>query len=284
MSVKIPYKYYTFLFAIAISFCSCKSNAQKNTHFKNYAFIVAGHTYGSPTDTSAGLYPSFIEHIKASTHPFAFGVFTGDIVKNPTAENWDRVYQQLTNIPYPVYFAPGNHDMGNRKLYKEMNGNADTCFSINEDVFLIFDNTKYGWNMDSAQVYLFNEALSKLSIKSRLFVFGHNVLWQDHFSCATSNSLEGKGPTSLFWTSVIPQLLKLPNPVYWFAGDVGGTPKSKNVSFVKNGNIRLITSGMGNGMFDNYLQIKVNYTNVMIDVIPLSKIEKPVPLKNYLCH
>jgi len=244
---------------------------------------VAGHTYGSPNKEIDGIYPPFLKELLAKHQQYDFGVFTGDIVKFPSQKKWDIVHQQLQLLSFPVYFAPGNHDMGDRKLYQELNGNADTCFTKNEDVFLFFDNTKFGWNLDSSQTFLFNDALSRLSIKGRLFVFGHNVLWQDKYVCATSNSLEGKGPTPLFWKTVVPQLLKLPNPVYWFAGDVGSNEKSKNISYAKEGNIHMITSGMGNNVFDNYLKVNVTYTSVSIEVIPLNE-NLTQPITSFKCN
>jgi hypothetical protein len=273
------YKYYIFFVGLLAYLFSGSCFAQH----KDYTFFVAGHVYGTPNEEIDGLFPPFLNHLTLNSEQYNFGVFTGDIVRKPTQGNWETIQKQLQLISTPIYFAPGNHDMGNRNLYKELNGIADTCFTRNEDVFLIFDNTKYGWNLDSMQTQLFKKALSSLSVKSRLFIFGHNVLWQDKYECSKPNSLEGKGPTNEFWINVFPELLKISNPVYWFAGDVGATESSKNISYINENNVHLITSGMGNNINDNYLKVSVTHTDVSIDVISLNK-NSTQPITNFICN
>lgn len=251
---------------VVIKSCSIKKEILGQN---SYSFFIAGHVYGNPKSENLGVYPTFLEKIKETSSQYRFGFFTGDIVRKSTKESWLKVHDDINRMNVPVYFAPGNHDMGDRALYQEMNGVADTFFVAGKDVFLLFDNTKYGWNMNENQLLVFQQALKQLSGKSRLFVFGHNVLWEDQYACAQPNSIEGKGPDNLFWTTTLPLLKELKNEVYWFAGDVGATITSQNVSYAHQENVHLIASGMGNQLFDNYLQVEVQEEKVTIKVVPL---------------
>lgn len=229
--------------------------------------VVGGHVYGKPNTNKKGIYPSFFRELK-KTKEIDFAVFTGDIVAAPTVDNWQLVIQQLKQLSYPVFFAPGNHDMGNRPLYDSLFGNPDTLFYKENCAFILFDNTKNGWGLDSAQINLLNQASKRVE---NIFVFMHNVVWQDkNKNCFNSNSQAGKAPEPIFnyWIEVEPKLKNLANSFYLIAGDVGATLNSENVGYLNDQNIHYITSGMGNGINDNFLKINIG-EEIMIDVVNL---------------
>ena len=214
----------------------------------------------------------------------AFGVFTGDIVYQPSSDAWDQVDQDLETLSFPVYFAPGNHDMGDRMLYQQRYGNADTSFSIGDDWFIFFDNTKNGWGLNDAQQQLLKSAIQDSNEQSRLFVFMHNVLWHERHACFTPNSLTGKAPKPYFnFDDVIYPLLKSTNKeIYCIAGDVGAHSKSLNTSYLKDENIHFISSGMGNGLKDAYLQIEIaDDVTIQVCHFPDGAL---VPITDYRCE
>lgn len=257
--------------------CSTHSQVSKK-------IIVAGHTYGSPTGNHHGIYPPFINALqKLDQSSISFGVFTGDIVYQSNEKSWNQVDQDLNTLKFPVYFAPGNHDMGNRSLYQQRYGNADTSFLIGNDQFVFLDNTKNGWGLDDAQQQLLNNAIQSSNEESRIFVFMHNVLWNEKHACFTPNSLTGKAPKPYFnFDDVIYPLLKSTDrEIYCIAGDVGAHSKSLNTSYLKDENIHFISSGMGNGLKDAYLQIEIaDEVTIQVCHFPDGTM---VPITDYHC-
>ncbi len=280
MIARLKYGISLILGLVLISSCHVKQNTSKP-----YQFFVAGHVYGAPNFDAKGIYPPFLSVIKEEiiADSLKFGVFTGDIVEKSTPAKWKLVQEDLKELNCPIHFAPGNHDMGNRPLYKDLFGNADTAFSIHQDWFIVMDNTKFGWNPDSSQTALIEGVLNQLKENSRLFIFCHNVVWQDKITCAKSNSMAGKGPENHFWDKVIPMIEEKSSETYWFAGDVGATADSKNVTYNTYQKQHLITSGMGNNILDGYLKVRVNQDSISINFVELqtgavSSIEK------FRCH
>lgn len=249
-------------------------------------FLVAGHAYGSPLKEDLGLYTPLKNQINYINNLDAnFMVLTGDMVKYPTSKNWEKLNNDLKKINIPIYKAPGNHDMGDRKLYKQKNGNSDSLFSINGHQFIVLDNTKNGWGLDLNQLNLLNLAIKKSESKKGIFIFCHNVMWYKKNTCFAPNSLVGKAPEPYFnyWNTVEPILKSCKKPVYIFAGDVGAIPQSNNVAYLEDNNIHYITSGMGNEIFDNFLEVSIN-NEVVIKVILLDSNNNSQNIVNFTCH
>lgn len=175
--------------------------------------------------------------------------------------------------------------MGDRKLYKQKNGNTDSLFSINGHQFIVLDNTKYGWGLDSNQLNLLNKAIKKAEPNKSIFIFCHNIMWHEKNACFTPNSLTGKAPEPHFnyWNTVEPLLKSCNKTIYLFGGDVGATPQSKNVAYLKDKNIHYATSGMGNEIFDNFLEVSVT-NEVEIKVILLDSNNNSQNIVNFTCH
>lgn len=268
------------LFTLLSLLCfGCSTHSQVSQRI-----IVAGHTYGSPTGDHSGIYPAFMRALqKLDQSSISFGVFTGDIVYQANEKSWDQVDLDLKTLKFPVYFAPGNHDMGNRTLYQKRYGKADTSFSIGNDWFVFLDNTQNGWGLNDSQQQLLNNAIQSSDKHSRIFIFMHNVLWHEKHSCFTPNSLTGKAPKPYFnFTEVVYPMLKVSDrEIYCIAGDVGAHSKSPNTGYLKDENIHFISSGMGNGIEDAYLQIDIS-KQVTIHVCQFPDGIK-VPITDYHC-
>lgn len=248
---------------------------------KVVTIVVAGHTYGEPNTSTNGLYQPFLTQLEKQKN-IDFCILTGDIVQKPTIGNWDKVDEQTTAFSFPFLFAPGNHDMGDRPLYLSRYGKTNTTFIKNNYQFVLLDNTKNGWGLDSNQLALITNTNNQ---SKAIFVFMHNVLWQEkHPNCFSSNSLAGKAPEPYFnfWIEVEPALKKIEKPIYLIAGDVGATKKSKNISYRNENNIHYITSGMGNKVFDNFLILRLG-NEIKIDVVSLHD-GSLSSIKNYTCE
>lgn len=177
-----------------------------------YSFFVAGHTYGNPLNHTLGLYDQLkkrFPYIK-SRKEIKFGVFTGDIVKHPSAEAWDSVDADISKLGLPVYFAVGNHDMYKRNLFEQRYGKTYYYFVYNNDLFIILDPNLEAWNISQEQLDMINTALNEnLNKIDNIFVFFHQVLWwspDNMYSNIHTNSTEGRADTINFWTDVEPFL------------------------------------------------------------------------------
>lgn len=229
-----------------------------------YSFFVAGHTYGSPGNYHTGLHPPFkakfplIKAVRAE-----FGIFTGDIVRNSTAKEWDAVDKDLMDLDRTVYFAPGNHDLKNRSLFVNRYGPTYYSFVHCGDLFIILDPYKDGWSIMGAQLDFLRKTLQNNQGRvNHIFIFCHQLIWWDSnnkFKRLITNSKAGRKAPTNFWTEVMPLLNSTYTPTWVFAGDVGAINGKGRDSFMydKIGKITLVASGMGNGKTDNFIIVNV---------------------------
>jgi len=83
-------------------FLSCSNQGQVET--KAYSFFVAGHTYGKAGVNNVGFHPPFknkLERIR-NHDLMSFGVLTGDIVHEPTAQDWQEVDDDINVLRKPI--------------------------------------------------------------------------------------------------------------------------------------------------------------------------------------
>jgi len=179
-----------------------KKNENKPDQYstKNFSFFVAGYVY-----SQSGIYLPFkekFEHINNDTS-IKFGVLAGDIVSDGLAEQWDSVDMDITELEMPVYFALGNHDNRNRRLFKSRYGNTYYNFTYNNDLFIILDPNIDGWNISGDQLNFLKQELSEIEpVIDNVFVFFHQLLWwsnDNKYSKVIPNSLEGISDTINFW-------------------------------------------------------------------------------------
>ncbi len=242
----------------------------------SYSFFVAGHTYGNPVSKSMGLYYKFVNKFDyiQSGQEIKFGVLTGDIVRHSTAESWDSVDLDIQNLGLPVYFAVGNHDMGNPQLVTSRYGSTHYTFNYNNDLFIVLNPYFSGWNVPQEQLDMIDSALN-LDNFNNIFVFVHQVLWwtdNNIFSEYLPNSFDGRDDTINFWSDVEPRFHNIGHNVVMFAGDVGATYASYNLTYHTYDNITLIASGMGNySDIENFIVTNIsNDNNISFDIICLN--------------
>ena len=228
-----------------------------------YRFFVAGHVYGSGLDKSPGMHPPFVadfDFIRKHTD-MRFGVFTGDIVYYSRDSYWDVVDQQIEQLGIKVHFATGNHDEGHKSPYKERYGKTFYHFEQEGDLCIVLNPGLGGWNIWGEQMDFLKATLANVKRYHNIFIFFHQVLWwepDNAYAAIRFNSTDGRAPDINFWPEVVPLLEATQKPVFLFAGDVGADPRKTAFSFHTFNNIRMISSGMGNGKMDNYLLVDVN--------------------------
>ncbi len=276
----------SFIFVFFISLlASCKKNdsTSPDPATQPYSFFVAGHTYGNHLADNIHLHPPFKDQFSyIKNYPdMAFGVLTGDIVRLSNAESWDAVDEDIASLGFPVYFAPGNHDVTDRKLFEQRygdpvnNNRSYRYFNYGKDLFIVLDSELDKWNISDNQLTFLQTVLSENAQDSRnIFVFVHALIWWDDeniFKNIHTNWWPPHIPdTTNYWTEIEPLLQSISSPVYIFAGDLGANEQATPFMYYKDDNITYIGSGMGNLVDDNFLFVQINSMgNVGFDLIAL---------------
>lgn len=265
----------SILFFIVVNISFTTSYAQSDSIL--YSFFIAGHTYGAAGVNNPGLHPPFIEKFEyiQSREEIKFGVFTGDIVVDPSAEDWDEVDADIDSLGLPIYFSVGNHDMIDRPLFESRYGDTYFHFIYENDLFIILDPNLDEWNISGDQlVFLENVVDSNAQFVDNIFVFFHQILWWENdnlYEDITPNSFSGRADTINFWSEIEPIFNVLPNQVVFCSGDFGAAYWSDDFMYDTYSNITFIGSGMGEGVGDNIVVINIDSTKaITYDLICLN--------------
>ena len=258
----------SLLLLLVLFLFSCKNERTENSKDLAYSFFVAGHTYGNKLTGAIGLHPPFKSKFPLiqSHHGIKFGVLLGDIVFRCDTMHWDKVDEEVGELGFPVYFAPGNHDVCKSKYFKarysnEITGKTYFSFYENNDLFIVLDANIDWWNISGAQLDYLKKVLSTNLTDNNIFIFVHQLIWWDknnEFSNVVPNLPIQSIPDSLnYWTVVEPILRARKNKVFIFAGDLGATKQTTPFLYSNNNNITYIATGMGNEKYDNFIFINV---------------------------
>lgn len=257
----------TFFFAVVISFIFffIWLNNQKG-----YSFFVAGHIYGSPVVESNHIHPPFeaiIPYLNSSRE-MAFGVFTGDLVRKSEQVYFDTLMADLAELKMAWYVAPGNHDVGDWKLYRQYFGdhlNEDKTyhsFIKNNDLFIILDGNLNRESIVGDQLLFLKNNLEEYGSKcNNIFVFVHQLIWwskDNEFKSIVTNWPPNTPDSNNFWLEVEPLLVASKKPVYIFAGDLGANHTATPIMYHHIKNISYIASGMGQNKKDNIVIVHVS--------------------------
>jgi len=254
--------YFAFLgIAFCTSTCSKECIETKSITLSNpveFSFLIAGHTYGSPNNWVEGLYPDFLQKFSfINSYPnIEFGVFTGDIIPKDEDYRWDFALRDIGMLNFPVYLAPGNHDLGFNIFYNRF-GYFYKSFFQNEDLFILLTPGLHKWNIDGDQLSFLKNTLKYDGPKARnIFIFHHELIWwspEGIFGGIELNYTPYYPGKTNFWEEVIPLFETLNKPSYFFAGDLGGSKQASPFMYYETNNIHLIASGMGAGIDDNFI-------------------------------
>lgn len=260
----------SFFLISAFSACELKEPAivSATSGREPFQFFVAGHAYGNPDSAMdyAGVYPDFYDWWPwLSAEKMAFGAFAGDVVPWNVPERWDSLEKDLNQLPFPKHLVPGNHDLTIGLMYDEFDrrfGPRYHSFRHQKDLFLFVDTETYHWRIPEAQLIWIEDEIANARDALNIFIITHNVIWwQDNpdstFYFPTPNSLWNRGNPN-FWEDLAPQLMQLRQNVYCFAGDTGRNCNGRELTYWNEGNLHLITTGMGCPSASNFLVVKVD--------------------------
>ena len=246
----------TVLFSLFLLWqCAPKKSTQKPA----YSFFVVGHAYGNPIHYQYGIYPplqSYFEQLNQK-EDLAFGVLTGDVVPKNTQAYWDSAYSDISQLNMPVHIAPGNHDRG--EVFDKKVNPAHYAFKNGDDLFLVLDTED--WQVEGKQKEFFFNAIESIEYIRNLFIFSHELVWwspKNKYSEIEINYRPHYPGGTNFWNELLPDLQQLNCPVIWFAGDVGSKPECTPVSFSEEGNVMLVSNGVGSGTQDNVIIVDIS--------------------------
>ena len=255
-------KHVIFFLCVIMFLQACRKDKIRPADLNNkveYSFFVAGHTYGSSSDFTGGLYQLFKAKFEWINNDslIQLGILTGDIVKYATAENWDMVDKDLSILNSEIYFAAGNHDMTDKPLYESRYGETYYSFYKNNDLFIVLDGNLDGWKITGSQKYFFDQEIEKISLSTQnIFIFSHQIIYDDVYD-VTSNSSNDRAEDLDFNSEILPMLKALNNNVIIFTGDVGAFDWGPSIVHERQNNVQFIASGMGGGLKDNFMIVDV---------------------------
>lgn len=163
---------------------------------------------------------------------------------------------------YKIYIAPGNHDIGNdissfkRADFKKRYNHLYQSFNFNNDLFILLDGYENGWSIKGKQLTFLKEELKKnYQLVNNIFIISSPVIFLNEEFNLRVNSYEGMGEKLNFWDEIFPLTQQFKNNYYFISGDVGAI-KGYQLFCKKIQNTTFIATGMGSGIYDNYLIFK----------------------------
>ena len=229
----------------------------------DYTFFIAGHVYGSPSGDNLGIYPKFYKKLLTNKNIFNFGILAGDITRNGDKESWDFFDDQVNNLDYKLYIAPGNHDIGStedsiKKVnFKKRYGNLYQSIKFKNDLFIILNPYENQWSIKNQQLdFLKKELKQNYQSVDNIFIISHPVIYVNEKFNVKVNSYDGAGKNINFWDEIYPLFKKYSNNYYVVAGDVGATYNHFELFCNKFEKTIFLATGMGGGINDNYLIFK----------------------------
>ena len=255
-----------------LSACEVDAPAPNGGHTErilDYAFLVAGHAYGSPNDQDAGMHPPFVAELNwIAAQSFEYIFLTGDVVYQSTPEQWSAFRSEIVECETTYHIAPGNHDLSIPALYESEIGARCYSFENGSDLFLILDSVSDNWNIRNEQLAKMLEQIEVPQTYEHIFCFVHHPLWwspNNQFADIVPNSFAAYEGSTNYWSELEPFLKISESQVYLFAGDFGATEASTKLAYHQNENLHYIMSGMGSGVLDHCLLVE-KYLNGAIEI------------------
>lgn len=255
----------SLVLVLALYVISCRKDAVIPVDKEVANYIIIGHAYGTPSNQPPALYEKLVPQLAffhTTLQPNKF-IFTGDVTYTGTEENWQSVLFQLDSLDIDFWVAPGNHEFYTDYFSTVVQPELFFTRRIGSNMFIILNTNFNGWTIDQPQIDMLDYELSNIDDVDNIFVFTHQVWWANDENAKlnletvfpNSNALQN-GPTN-FWTDAFPLFESLENKVYFFAGDVGTWSWVPNYNFQRSENFYFYASGIGSGIDDNVLHLKI---------------------------
>ena len=185
------------LFLIAMSFFISSCLELKDSVFDtatgvsknwNSKFQIANYNLGAGDVVRFGIFTDShqnysdldktIQHMGAMNVDFA--VFTGDMTDIGTRDEYEIFYSFLLDARFPVYVAPGNHDLTStgRKMYSKIFGPENSFKDTSFGRMIFFNNNPLELLPETVNFTFLSNAISGANAANPLFIFQH----QDPFN------------------------------------------------------------------------------------------------------
>jgi hypothetical protein len=261
---------------IILILCSV-SNARADSG--NVKFFVMGHIH-------AWFQTHVAPVIDENREDLDFLVFTGDVVMNSTAENWESVYSIIHKLEIETYIAPGNHDLTFKnpetkettyayETFQTYSGTSYGSFRKGKNLFLLIDTITPKHN--DSQRALFDSEIDDLDGIDNVFVFSHYLSFvheASKFICMRNHVHFDKSSSSSkhnMWIFIKDKLEGSDVRIYYFSGDIGiadhANRKQAPAIYDKTENITILASGMGNAK-QSYFDVAIKDGEVDIKIVP----------------
>lgn len=104
-----------------------------------------------------------------------FAVMTGDFSDVGTRDEFEIFYAFLSDATYPVYVAPGNHDLTTvgRKMYKKFFGPENSALDTSFGRMIFFNNNPLELRPETVDYDFLASAVGSANNTQPLFIFQH---------------------------------------------------------------------------------------------------------------
>lgn len=299
---KLKVTCFLFLFLILVS---CQSISEREQEFfvspgelslngrvlpqpapESYRFLVAGHIYGSHRDQASHPAATLLENKETlKTIAPSMMILLGDIVPQTSQNDFDILEKQfLSQMPFPIFNAVGNHDVEERSIYEQRYGQTFFTFRYGTSQYIFLDTEQGRCEISGIQKTFLETAIDQAAQDkeiAQIFIFMHKVLFfesnffqrlnmsqkvlpNDRWACAFGGNYQ-QVAADIFWPAAENK------PVYLFAGDVGawGGNLTPRVEKYQEVDLTTVTTGIGDTPQDLILLVSVNPANVNLQFIPL---------------
>jgi predicted phosphodiesterase len=141
----------------------------------SFRFVVLGDRTG---EAEPGVFDRVLKDA-AAEHP-AFAVGVGDTIQGLHDETAEAEWQRIETTRFPLYLAPGNHDIWSRRseeLFRKYSGHAPHySFDYSQAHFTILDNSRSD-QLSAAELTFLEEDLKQHDEQPLKFIVFHRPSW-----------------------------------------------------------------------------------------------------------
>ena len=238
--------------------------SQESIDFKKDILIV-GHAYGDSEEKNLGVYPKLIDYLNKKKQSFDLIVVAGDLVRDPSKNNYDLAINQLKKFGKDILIAPGNHDVGysfsneRRKIFNNYFGQFYD-FRIYKDNLILALDTNINSTIDKQQFNWLKNIVEKNDDISNIIIVSHQIPWREEVK---NKTLLGKHKSwelvkdrkneLLDFTNVLDFIKSRQKNTYFFAGSVNN---NNYLYCFKENNILFINTGVGENKINSIVLLK----------------------------
>lgn len=242
---------------------------------KEYSFLLTGHLYGSQ---NSSVYPSasLLANIPSLNEKGAdFMILLGDIVRQANSTEFDNLKKSFTSaVNFPVFNAPGNHDLSNRSLYIQHFGPTFFSFHYSSEFYIFLDSELSNGKIVGEQLDFFMKQIVKCEANrniKNILILSHRLLWAIDNPSLQALLPHVNGPAAHItnngdFQGIVLKLRELTDkPVYFISGDVG-LKKSFSIFYEKDtiSDITYVATGIGDTKNDAVIYTTVKKTGEFI--------------------